>query len=871
VAWLRLGSLSVGSLTTSVLLGFVTGYLLTVRRKTPDTWYLAGYIGALLVLLLSYTARYSLFAPASLATGQISNLIVFGVVCLIQFAYHYGGDLWPLESRIALGVSLALALATWGSLFFEKDVPRLYDFRAQYFTYLFGPRVSIFILAGYLWSTVVLLRRTRAFSSLDGAGRGGDGPLRSLLRPTGRRARAARSFAVLTVATTFTAVMYFLYQVELVSRAVYTVLFNSSSLLICLLIFIVYSNNASRPTSFRTKLVGVPLAAIMVAFGIVASALMPVFDRTIAGWYASEVEVAVAVIAGGRRDFMPTHFSIIGSRSDSSAPLVYRAGEVSLRTASQALRAQGAAGVLPAVNGLEARFVYLDLMDPATFFLYYDVPFAEGLYRVVFPYSGYRLAIHSFSAQLAVVALVAALFVAFGFPLIFSRVLFRPLRALLEGVKQVGAGNYRFALREAVDDELGSLARGYNEMVASLRNAEGNFKALAENANDAILILTPGGAIAYANPRAAEISGYAESLLRDKPLADLVAAEDLPIVRERLSARLAGGDPPRCYETSITAADGRRVPVEATGARTVWHGQPADVVVLRDISERVRSEELLRQQQRQLLQADKLASIGALVAGVAHEVNNPNQVITTNARFLADGLPGLVQLALSSEEADDSVRLAGMQLPHFAEAVAGALQEIGASSQRIERIVGELKSFVRGDPLDHPEPTDVNEIVRSVATLSRHFISRATSRFLLDLDPGIPKVNGYRTRLEQVVLNLLQNACQALPDPSRGVTVRTRSCAEGITVEVSDEGRGIAAEALQRLGEAFHSTRRAAGGTGLGLYISKRIVREHHGTLEFVSELGRGTTATVRLPAVTDAGEAARAGDRSGRRQEGHG
>jgi PAS domain S-box-containing protein len=858
--WLRLGSLSVGSLTTSVLLAFTTGYLLTVRGKTPDTWYLTGYIGALLVLLLSYTARYSLFAPAGLLTGQISNLIVFGVVCLIQFAYHYGGDLWPRESRIALGVSLALALAAWGSLFFERDLPRLYDFQAQYFTYLYGPRVSIFTLAGYLWATVVLLRRTRVFSqrAQADAGGSGEGPLRSLLRPAGRTARATRSFAVLTVATTFTALMYFLYQVDLVSRALYALLFNSSSLLICLLIFIVYSNNASRPTSFRTKLVGIPLAAIMVAFGIVASALMPVFDRTIAGWYGSEVEVALAVIASGRRDFMPTHFSIIGSRSDPSAPLLYRAGGVSLQTAYEAMRVEGAGGALPTLNGLEARFVYLNLMDPSTFFLYYDIPFAEGMYRVVFPYSGYRLSIHRFSAQLALVALVTAVFIAFGFPLIFSGVLFRPLRQLLEGVQQVEAGNYRFALREAVDDELGSLARGYNQMIASLRNAEGNFKALAENANDAILILTAGGAIAYANGRAAEISGYAESRLRNRPLADLVAADDLPGVLERLSVRMAGGHPPRCYETSITAADGRRVPVEATGARTVWHGQPADVVVLRDISERVRSEELLRQQQLQLLLADKLASIGALVAGVAHEVNNPNQVITTNACFLADGLPGLVQLALSSEEADESVRLSGMELPHFAEAVASALQEIGSSSQRIQRIVGELKSFVRGDPLDRPEPTDVNEIVRSVAALSRHFIARATNRFHLDLDPDIPKVKGYRTRLEQVVLNLLQNACQALPDPSRSVSVRTRRRADGITLEVRDEGRGIVGEDLQRLGEAFFSTRRAAGGTGLGLYISRRIVREHQGTLDFASEIGRGTTATVHLPGCGVAGEATR-------------
>ena len=105
MTWLRLNALAVGSMTTTLLLGAITCYLLMLRGKGRETWWLTGYLGSLFLLLLAYTARYSIFSCAALATGQISNLIVFGVACLIQFAYWFGGNPYPRESRVALGLS----------------------------------------------------------------------------------------------------------------------------------------------------------------------------------------------------------------------------------------------------------------------------------------------------------------------------------------------------------------------------------------------------------------------------------------------------------------------------------------------------------------------------------------------------------------------------------------------------------------------------------------------------------------------------------------------------------------------------------------------------------------------------------------------
>ena len=148
MTWLRLSTLSVGSLTTTILLGLITGYLLSLKRKRLVTWYLCGYIGTLFVLLLSYTIRYSLLSPVGLITGQFSNLIMFGVLCLIQFTYHYGKNYHPRESRIVLYLYLTVSLVIWGSLFFVRDIQAIYDFKGEYFTYEFGPRVSILTLVG---------------------------------------------------------------------------------------------------------------------------------------------------------------------------------------------------------------------------------------------------------------------------------------------------------------------------------------------------------------------------------------------------------------------------------------------------------------------------------------------------------------------------------------------------------------------------------------------------------------------------------------------------------------------------------------------------------------------------------------------------
>jgi PAS domain S-box-containing protein len=843
--WFRLSSLSIGSLSTTIVLGVITVYLLSLKQKTTDTWYLTGYLGVLFLLLLSYTLRYSLFTPLALNTGQVSNLIVFGVACLIQFAYHYGGDAHPRESRLLLIVSLTGAAVVWTVQFF-RDVPATYDFRAEYFTYEYGPSIAAVTLCGYLWAIFVLLRKTVRFSRLLDPG-SKRGVLKCLLKPLGRPGRSSRSFALLTLAMTVVAILYLLFQTEVISRATYALLFNAASLVIALFIVTVYVNNAAQPVTFLVKLVGIPLAVVLVTFGILASILSPVLNRTLSDRYQSEVERVFQAAAADNLVFLSREIAFVAR---PSAPPVYR-GTVTQEMVSRVVAASGERGLLPGRGGLTPRFLYLDLYDPETFFILYEQSFQGRPLRVAFRYDEYRLSVHRFWVQLVIIVFAVTAFVLVFFPFIFDRSLLYPLRRLLGAFRQVESGNYRITLPVAAEDEVGQLSQGYNRMVESLRNAEGNFKALAENANDAILLLSQEGRIIYANGRAAETAGYSPAALRNRHFREFILPDELDGLEQRFAARMKGRSVPPYYETWILNSRGESLPVEITGARTSWHNQPADVVILRDVSERKQTEEKLRNQQQQLLRADKLASIGALVAGVAHEVNNPNQAVTLNSRFLAEGLPALFALAETQEQADDSIRVAGLSYGEFKKAAASSLEEIGQSTIRIDRIVQELKSFVRSESKGEEDSTDINQVVRTVTDMCRHLIRQSTNNFRLALAEHLPPVAADRIHLEQVMLNLVQNACQSLPDRSRALTVSTARDPAGnrVTVEVRDQGIGIPEEDIPRITDPFFTTKRESGGTGLGLSVSSRIIAECGGSLSFQSRLGEGTTAVVLLPA----------------------
>jgi polar amino acid transport system substrate-binding protein len=272
-----------------------------------------------------------------------------------------------------------------------------------------------------------------------------------------------------------------------------------------------------------------------------------------------------------------------------------------------------------------------------------------------------------------------------------------------------------------------------------------------------------------------------------------------------------------------------------------------------EVAERQRAVELLRENQAQLVQADKLAALGVLVSGVAHEVNNPNGYILLNMPVLKDVYLDAVELFERRFREEGDFVVAGLRWSQLREELPAMLDEMLEGARRIKRIVEDLKDFARRDDAPRLEPVDLNAVVRTAARLLDARIRKATRRFELALAGDLPPVQGNALRIEQVLVNLLLNACEALPSPDRSIRVSTaHDPGAGVRVTVHDEGVGIAPEHLRRLTDPFFTTKRDQGGTGLGLSVSAAIVKEHGGTLEFSSPPGAGTTVVVTLPAAPE-------------------
>jgi PAS domain S-box-containing protein len=355
------------------------------------------------------------------------------------------------------------------------------------------------------------------------------------------------------------------------------------------------------------------------------------------------------------------------------------------------------------------------------------------------------------------------------------------------------------------------------------RNAESRFTHLVESSPDLVLIHR-AGRILYANPAMAALVGRTVADVAGTPVLDWVHPDDRAPLAERLRAdgRLAA------REWRLLGAGGRHVPVEFIAIGLEMPDGPARVAIGRDLSDRKQTEERLKR-------ADRLASLGTLAAGVAHELNNPLAFVLSNAEWAIERLarPG----GPSACEVDEVVR---------------ALRDVVQGAQRMRVIVNDLRTAAHSEAAtDTLASVDLRRVVE--------FATQATSAELrpltrLEVETGrVPLVLGSETRLAQVLVNLLVNAAHALraDDASRNVVRVTLGEEPGgrVVLTVSDNGCGIAPSIRAHLFEPFVTTKPVGQGTGLGLWVCHGIVTGHGGTIEVESAVGRGTTFRVLLPA----------------------
>jgi signal transduction histidine kinase len=270
--------------------------------------------------------------------------------------------------------------------------------------------------------------------------------------------------------------------------------------------------------------------------------------------------------------------------------------------------------------------------------------------------------------------------------------------------------------------------------------------------------------------------------------------------------------------------------------------------------EKKQAQEKARLRQEQLFRASKMVSLGTLVSGVAHEINNPVTSVLLNTQSLRKVWDGVLPILDERTRKDGDFKLGAMTYNEIRERMPMLLSHIEDGTRRVRDIVTDLKDFARETPAKRSDDINVNEIIVKAVGLVSNLIKKSTNDFSVDYMPNPPVFKGNAQRIEQVVINLVMNACQALPDSDRAVRVRTDidPVKAQVFVEVEDEGVGVPQEVMQHIKDPFYTTKRDAGGTGLGLAISDRIVRDHEGEMAIISEQGKGTTVRICFPVLAD-------------------
>ncbi len=260
----------------------------------------------------------------------------------------------------------------------------------------------------------------------------------------------------------------------------------------------------------------------------------------------------------------------------------------------------------------------------------------------------------------------------------------------------------------------------------------------------------------------------------------------------------------------------------------------------REVLERKRAAEELQVRQKQLLHADKMTSLGILVSGVAHEINNPNGLIQLSLPQLSKAYRNMEPILERHYREQGDFKLGWFEYSRMRKEIPKMLEEMLDSSNRIKRIVEDLKDFARRNDSGLDDRVDLNAVTASALRLVDNALRKATNHFSVEYTLGLPAFRGNGHRIEQVVINLVLNACQALNSNEEAIQLKTDydRNQEMVVLEVRDQGGGLDEETLGRITDPFFTTKRKTGGTGLGLSVSDGIVKDHQGRLEFSSRVG---------------------------------
>ncbi len=425
-----------------------------------------------------------------------------------------------------------------------------------------------------------------------------------------------------------------------------------------------------------------------------------------------------------------------------------------------------------------------------------------------------------------------------------SIILFEDRRAVLAVIRDITERKALEETRRQFEESRAAHARDIEEKNRELIRSEARYRQLVEGSLDAIVATDRSGRVTLFNPAAEAVFGHEASEVVGLPLATLIPDGQRP------------GDYGRTVEMTGIRKSGESFPIEISLGAVDIEGELQFIGSIRDQTERQRMRAML-------VQSEKLASIGLLSAGVAHEINNPLAYVGNNLAVIERDLKGMVAMmdeyesthgSLAGVAPESLARVAALSedldWPYVRENLPRMLARTRDGVQRVAAIVQNLRGLARTSPPKF-EPALLRDLILPAVEIAQTRGKRRQIEVVVRDLPAI-RVPCVTSQVSQVVLNLLVNAIQAIEGSERpaggSIEVSAREVGDEVAIAIRDDGCGIDPENIQKLFDPFFTTKAVGEGTGLGLSISHGIVTGHGGRIEVSSDPGRGTTFTVVLP-----------------------
>lgn len=368
------------------------------------------------------------------------------------------------------------------------------------------------------------------------------------------------------------------------------------------------------------------------------------------------------------------------------------------------------------------------------------------------------------------------------------------------------------------------------------------FLSLTQYSKDHIFILDPSGTYQFSNDRVRQFGLKKGAELVGRRLQDVYQRNAYGSYRDKLNEVLRNGDAVTFRHQKITP-EGEESHIDTLYPISIHDRIWAVGGICCNISEQKNME-------KQLFQSQKMEALGTLVAGVAHEINNPINLILFNLPLLEKMWQDLMPVLESHIAKAPEKKLGGL-LPEFVkENLPRLLSDMEMAANRVARIVSGLKGFTSKSNPAEKRDIDPNKAVNNAVCLAAATIKKSKAVMEMDLASDLPLLHANMQNLEQIVLNLIINALESIRHDRGKVCIATRFIEKdkSIIIEVSDNGRGVNPKVAEKIFDPFVTDRQTVGGTGLGLSVTYNLVKAHDGDITFKTKAGQGTTFTIALP-----------------------